>query len=161
MVSNLPLIIHMNEDDPKKCTALKLKRFNLAKFITKIPKNSIVLFPDSKVRLSKNDLSFSFLVALDVSWKNIDRYHPSRDSVRSLPYLLAANPVNYGRPYMLSTVEAISAAYYIMGKKDVALEMLEKFSWGIQFLNLNRNPLNDFSKAKNSDEIIEIERLYV
>jgi len=42
----------------------------------------------------------------------------------------------------------------------VALKLLEKFSWGIQFINLNRNPLDDYSKAKNSDEIIEIEKLY-
>jgi len=159
-MKSTPLIIHMNEDDPKKCSALKLKRFNLAKLITKIPKSSVVLFPDSETRLSVMDSSFSYLVALDISWKNIDRYDVPRAQSRSLPYLLAANPVNYGKPYMLSTVEALSAAYYIIGMKGPAEKLLEKFSWGIQFLNLNRNPLDDYSKAKNSNEIKEIEKLY-
>jgi len=80
--------------------------------------------------------------------------------VRSLPFLLAANPVNYGKPYKLSTVEAIAASYYILGKKELALKLLQKFSWGIQFINLNVNPLDDYSKAKNSNEIIEIEKQY-
>ncbi|MEL9914841.1 MAG: DUF367 domain-containing protein, partial [Thermoplasmatales archaeon] len=36
-----------------------------------------------------------------------------------------------------------------------------KFSWGMQFINLNRNPLEDYSKARNSNEIYEMERMYI
>lgn len=161
MLSDLPLIVHMNEDDPKKCTAIKLKRLNLARFVRNIPHGSTVLFPDSSTRLSKEDSGAPFLVALDVSWKNVNKYHPRGDRLRSLPYLLAANPVNYGKPYKLSTVEAISAAYYIMGRKELAKKLLEKFSWGIQFMNLNMNPLNDYLSAANSEEVIEFEKLYI
>ncbi len=160
MVRDQPLILYKSEDDPKKCTARKLKRFGLATFISRIPSNSIILYSDSQLRLSPEDSHHQHLVAIDVSWENVDNYHFDRYSVRSLPFLLAANPVNYGKPYKLSTVEAIAASYYILGKRDVALRLLGKFSWGIQFINLNGNPLNDYSKAKNSNEIIEIEKQY-
>ena len=87
--------------------------------------NSIILYSDSQLRLSPEDSHHQHLVAIDVSWENVDNYHFDRYSVRSLPFLLAANPVNYGKPYKLSTVEAISASYYILGKRDVALKLLD------------------------------------
>jgi pre-rRNA-processing protein TSR3 len=160
MVGSLPLILYKNEDDPKKCSARKLKRLKLAAFISRIPSNSIILYSDSKIRLSPADSIYRHLVAIDVSWENVDNYHFSKESTRSLPYMLAANPVNYGKPFKLSTVEALAASYYILGQRELAEKLLQKFSWGVQFLNLNRNPLDDYSKAKNSEEVLEMERLY-
>ncbi len=160
MISPIPLIVHKNEDDPKKCTARKLKRLGLAKFIGFIPRSAIVLYPDSDIRISRMDSEYRFLLAMDVSWKNIEKYSFNGYNVRSLPYLLAANPVNYGKPYKLSTAEALAAAYYIIGMKDASQKMLSVFSWGVQFFNLNKNPLEDYSRAGNSDEIKELEKEY-
>jgi len=82
-------------------------------------------------------------------------------SHRALPFLLAANPVNYGTPFRLNSVEAFAAALYILGQKEQAERILGKFSWGLGFLELNRAPLEEYSKAKNSAEVIEIQEGYM
>lgn len=156
----IPLIIHHNEDDPKKCTARKLKKFGLARFVGYSSRDAVVLYPTSVIRISREDSRFRYLMAIDVSWENIEKYRFNMINTRSLPYLLAANPVNYGKPFKLSTVEALAAAYYIMGYANISFKLLEKFSWGLNFIQLNRGPLDDYSNAKNSDEVLEMEKQY-
>jgi pre-rRNA-processing protein TSR3 len=136
--------LHLNECDPKKCTALKLKRFNLIKIISKIRRdlrNAIVLTPLSQRLISIEDKSIIRnygIIVIDCSWKhifNLNLDKTSRD--RKLPPLIAANPVNYGKWEKLSSVEALAAALYITGNNEDADLILSKFTWGIQFKNLN------------------------
>jgi pre-rRNA-processing protein TSR3 len=77
------------------------------------------------------------------------------------PLLIAANPVNFGKPCVLSSVEALAAALYIIGQKDRAAELLSKVSWGIRFLEVNREPLDLYTSAKDSTEVIKIQELYI
>jgi rRNA small subunit aminocarboxypropyltransferase len=54
-----------------------------------------------------------------------------------VPYLVATNPVNYGKPWRLNCVEALAAAFYIVGLDEPAEILLEKFGWGHTFWKVN------------------------
>jgi len=76
---------------------------------------------------------------------------------RCLPVLVAGNPVNFGIPTKLSTVEALAAALYISAFKEEATELLSMFKWGNTFLELNRERLERYATAKDSTEIVEMQ----
>ena len=160
------LIYHTEECDPKKCTGLRLERFGKAEVFRKardIPRGALLLDPFSKKALSREDLpeaEKNGICALDCSWKNIEQIRRLRKRARprSLPYLVAANPTYYGHPTKLSTVEALAASLYVLGRKEKAEELLEGFKWGHTFLELNEEPLKAYSEAEDSSEIVEIQK---
>ena len=80
--------------------------------------------------------------------------------VRRIPALLAGNPVNYARLGRLSSVESMSACYYVLGEKKFAYSLLNKFKWGHTFLELNHDALEDYSAADNRKEVMKIESEY-
>ncbi|MCE5296244.1 MAG: DUF367 family protein [Euryarchaeota archaeon] len=155
--------------DPKKCTSRKMVKFKLVqelKGVRSLPYGSIVLNPFAEKALSPEDRDRGRthgIVVLDVSWANIDDLptFPKHAAQRALPYMLAANPVNWGKPMMLSSVEALAASLYILGEKKQAEEILSKFTWGMNFIDLNREPLERYSQARTSAEVVEIQSEYV
>lgn len=54
-----------------------------------------------------------------------------------VPYLLATNPTNYGKPWRLNCVEALAAAFYITGFDSYAEKLLGSFGWGGSFYKVN------------------------
>jgi len=158
-------VYHAGEDDPKKCTAKKLAKFNLVKIIRlrELPKNAIILNPFSKKALSPEDKKFKGIAAIDCSWKNAENIFSKlgKKNARALPFLVAANPVNYGKPLKLSTAEAFAAALYILGEEEHAALIMSKFKWGSNFLKLNELPLEDYRNARNSREVIEAMEYYI
>ncbi|KAK7845477.1 ribosome biogenesis protein tsr3 like protein [Quercus suber] len=82
-------------------------------------------------------------------------------SLWEVPWLVAANPVNYGRPCQLSCVEALSAALIICGEEETANLLLGKFKWGHGFLSLNRKVLKAYSECENSADIISVQNSFL
>ena len=99
---------------------------------------------------------------MDLTWTNIDRFpRPRGMEERALPYLLASNPVNWGRPMELNSAEAVMAALYILGEKSQAEGFLGRFNWAPEFMRLNGNMLEDYSKAEDSAEVVRIQNGYI
>ncbi len=137
--------LHFNECDRKKCTALKLARFNLLKIVPKIRGrnyNAIFLNPFSTKIINDSDREIILkygLIVVDCSWKKIFNFkNYNLKNSRTLPPLIAANPVNYGKMEKLSSVEALAAALYITNFYAYADLILSKFSWGVEFKKLNK-----------------------
>jgi pre-rRNA-processing protein TSR3 len=164
------IVYHANEDDPKKCSAKKLAKFgyaNLETRIAQIPKNAILLNPFAEKSLSMEDKKIAEkcgILAVDCSWKNAEKsfgFLDKRSNSRALPFLVAANPVNYGKPFKLTTLEAFAAALYILNEAKKAEDILRLYKWGPNFIVLNKEPLDEYKKAKNSSDIIKIMNQYI
>jgi pre-rRNA-processing protein TSR3 len=159
-------VYHAAQDDPKKNTALRLERRGYARIVKKIkflPKRAIVLNPFSEIAFSPADrkrLENFGLAALDCSWEQAQKVLSEhvRGTSRCLPILLAGNPVNFGKLTKLTTAEAIAAALYIANFKTQAQETLEIFPWGHTFFELNQRFLDQYVTAKDSEEIIQIQK---
>jgi len=102
------------------------------------------------------------LVALDCSWETAQREAFDLEGIhRSLPFLVAGNPVNYGTPFQLNTVEAFAGALCILGERDHAEEILSKFTWGHTFLELNEEPLRRYAECADSTEVVAVQDDYL
>ena len=147
------------QDDPKKCTAAKMIKFNLAKPVKKIFSKTLVLHPFAEKTLIPSDRStIRSILGVDCSWSLAEKEFSKKFSgiPRKLPPLLAGNPINYSKLNKLTTVEALSGALFILGETDQALTILDKFKWGHTFFELNQNLLDEYSKVKTEDEINRI-----
>ena len=154
-----------NSCDPRKCTVKKLERAGFLKIFTKlqqIPRNTLILDPTAEQALSPADRFAKSLTVLDCSWEVLDTGAIRSWRIRrALPFLMAANPVNFGKPCKLSSVEAVAAALYIMGERERAGELLSKVNWGIRFLEVNREPLELYASAKDSTEVVKYQALFI
>ena len=164
----IPVIIYDKcQCDPKKCTAKRMLKFGLgreAKTLGAIPSGSIVLSPFSDRALSPADIGHAHkgLVVMDLTWTNIDEFpRLRRVEERALPYLLASNPINWGRPMELNSAEAVMAALIILGQREQAETFMGRFNWAPEFMRLNGAMLDDYSKAKDSTEVVRIQNEYI
>ena len=152
------------DDDPEKCSARKLARFDLAALhrSTRATPPGVVLNPFAEQALSPADAGHDRLVALDCSWETAQREAFDLDGThRALPFLVAANPINYGTAFQLNTVEAFAGALVILGHRDQAERILSKFSWGHTFLELNEEPLSRYSRCADSTEVLGVQDDYL
>ncbi|HEU5461002.1 MAG TPA: DUF367 family protein [Nitrososphaeraceae archaeon] len=159
-------VLELKQDDPSKCTAAKLVKFNLIQSTKFIPKDTLVLNPLSKIALSKTDNSIApSICAIDCSWnyfnESMKKFKILKKRInRRLPLLLAGNPINYAKLGKLSTAEAIAGSLFILGFRSKAEELLNKFKWGHTFLDLNVELLELYQKQADPDAIHKIEEDY-
>ena len=153
----------MGQDDPKKCSANKLVKLNLAIPLyrrSQIPKGALILDPSAEKLLTPSDRETALkngIVVIDCSWKNIQTIFSSpTEFCRKLPILLPANPINYARAGMLSSLEAFSGSLYILGFKSESQDMLRIFKWAPHFVELNREPLEAYAQATNEKQLISL-----
>ncbi|XP_022774929.1 ribosome biogenesis protein TSR3 homolog [Durio zibethinus] len=154
--------------DAKRCTGRKLARFGLLKDLrVNSGFGGIVLSPVGSQCVSKEDYNLmkrKGLAVVDCSWARLNDVPFVKlrcGAPRLLPWLVAANPVNYGRPCELSCVEALSAALLICGEEETANMLLGKFKWGHAFLSLNRELLKAYSECENSADIISVQNSWL
>lgn len=162
-------VYNARQCDPKKCTALKLEHHGLVRGVTQVrflPKRAVVLNPFSEIAFSPADrdrIENFGLAALDCSWEKAERFLSThvRGTSRCLPVLIAGNPVNFGKPTKLSTLEALVAALFIVGFREQASELLAMYKWGHTFLELNREMLETYAGAKDSADVVELQKQFI
>eukprot|EP01126_Amoeba_proteus_P006125 TRINITY_DN12120_c0_g1_i4.p1 TRINITY_DN12120_c0_g1~~TRINITY_DN12120_c0_g1_i4.p1 ORF type:complete len:160 (-),score=28.41 TRINITY_DN12120_c0_g1_i4:55-534(-) len=100
---------------------------------------------------------------IDCSWARIDEIPFSivKGEDRLLPYLVATNPINFGKPFKLSCVEAFAATLFICGYHEEAFILLDKFKWGPTFYDINRELLELYVGCRDSNEVIDAQNKYL
>ncbi|CAI4036325.1 hypothetical protein SMKI_15G1640 [Saccharomyces mikatae IFO 1815] len=146
--------------DPKRCSGKKLERLGLIKSLRVGQKfQGIVVSPNGKGVVCPDDLEVveqHGASVVECSWARLEEVPFNKiggKHERLLPYLVAANQVNYGRPWRLNCVEALAACFAIVGRMDWASELLSHFSWGMGFLELNKELLEIYQQCTDADSV--------
>ena len=146
--------------DPKRCSGKKLMKMGLMRELHVGQKHAgVIISPNAKQTISPADretmeqygaavVECSWARTSEVPWAKI-----GGKCERLLPYLVAANSVNYGKPWRLNCVEALGAAFYICGHSEWAEEILAPFSYGQSFLDINSSILKRYAACKDEADI--------
>ncbi|KAI0259483.1 DUF367-domain-containing protein [Gloeopeniophorella convolvens] len=180
-VSNVAITVPVamwdfDQCDPRRCSGKKLARQHL---VTELRVGArfrgIVLSPNGKQVLSPADREIvdkGGLAVVECSWARLSEIPFTKIASpheRLLPYLIATNPTNYGKPWRLNCAEALAAAFYLTGHNDWAEMMLAPFGWGGSFYTVNRHLLDRYCACEDAagvtraqEEVLaELEESYV
>jgi pre-rRNA-processing protein TSR3 len=157
-----------NHCDPKRCSGRKLSRMGM---VTQLKVGQrfkgVVLSPNGKSFVSPADkhiLLKEGISVVDCSWNRINEVPFAKiksPHERLIPYLVAANTVNYGKPRKLNCAEAFAACLYICKLDHLADQVMSHFGWGPSFYELNKELFEIYSNATDSEHIILLERQYL
>ncbi|KAK4676023.1 ribosome biogenesis protein tsr3 [Podospora pseudoanserina] len=142
--------------DPKRCSGKKLMKLGLMRDLHLGQRHAgVIITPNGKQTVSPADrpileangaavVECSWARTQEVQWNKVGGKHE-----RLLPYLVAANTVNYGKPWRLNCVEALAAAFAICGHLEWAEEILAPFSYGKAFLEINEKLLKKYAACED------------
>jgi pre-rRNA-processing protein TSR3 len=150
--------------DAKRCTGRKLSRLGMIRTISIGGSGGfrgLVLSPEGRAPVSPEDRALveqHGLSVIDCSWALVDElpFHKLKGTPRLLPYLVAATPVNYGKPAKLSCAEALAGALWIVGLQPAARTVMAQFGgWGEEFLRMNAIFLGAYAQAGDARGVLE------
>ncbi|KAF3491287.1 RLI and DUF367 domain-containing protein [Arthroderma uncinatum] len=146
--------------DPKKCSGKRLMQLGYMRDLGighKFP--GVVISPNAKQTISPADrplLEQYGAAVVECSWVRVSEVPWSKiggKTERLLPYLVAANTVNYGKPWRLNCVEALAATFMICGHEDWAEEVLQHFRYGKSFLEINSQIFKRYAACETEADI--------
>jgi pre-rRNA-processing protein TSR3 len=154
--------------DPKRCSGKKLMKLGLMRELHVGQKHSgVIISPNAKQTISPADRELMEqygAAVVECSWARVKEVPWPKiggKCERLLPYLVAANSVNYGKPWRLNCVEALGAAFYICGHPEWAEEVLSHFSYGEAFLEINSSILKRYAACKDEEDIKKTEEAWM
>ncbi|KAH8117581.1 hypothetical protein DFH11DRAFT_1724566 [Phellopilus nigrolimitatus] len=154
--------------DPRRCSGKKLARLGLihdmkigSKFrgVVVSPKGTQVVSPADHMLVSSAGVAVvecSWARLEEIPWRKIASPHE-----RLLPYLLATNPTNYGKPWRLNCVEALAAAFYITGFDAYAEQLLAPFGWAASFYKVNRPYIERYKTCADAAEVTAMQETII
>jgi len=150
--------------DPKRCSGKKLARHGLIQELKVGHRfRGVVITPKGTAPISPSDkriVDSGGLAVVECSWARLEDVPFAKirsPNERLLPFLIATNPVNYGKPWRLNCVEALAAAFYIVGLRSDAEKLLEKFSWGHAFWTVNKPYLRRYQTCDVAEDITKMQ----
>lgn len=156
--------------DPKRCSGRKLVKLGLIQEFRKPnhPFKGIVLSPSATQTLipfyDSSIIQNHGLAVIDCSWAQLDLVPwnklPSNHN-RLLPFLIAANTVNYGKPWKLNCVEALGATLWMCNLKENAIKLFDTFPYGEEFIRLNEELMTGYMNCKTSNEITQVHQDWI
>ncbi|KAK1757226.1 ribosome biogenesis protein TSR3 [Echria macrotheca] len=151
--------------DPKRCSGKKLMKLGLMRELHLGQRHAgVIITPNGKQTVSPADaplLDQFGAAVVECSWARTGEVQWSKvggKCERLLPYLVAANTVNYGKPLRLNCVEALAAAFFICGHPDWAREILAPFSYGEAFLEINDSLLRRYAACEDEAGVKRTEK---
>lgn len=154
--------------DPKRCSGRKLCRLKMIdEFKVNQKFRGIILTPSGTRVVSPADrevMTQAGLAVVDCSWAELEKVPFNKlpkGNERLLPFLVAANTVNYGKPYKLNCAEAFIAGLLICGLKEDAQAIMSKFSYGDEFYRLNSELFDLYAQCSNGEEVLTVQNAYL
>ncbi|CAD2104977.1 ribosome biogenesis protein TSR3, putative [Plasmodium vinckei brucechwatti] len=159
-------MIDYNECQNKKCSCKKLYRFKKIKKVQLNKKfKGIVLTPFCDKYFSIDDIQIvekNGLAVVDCSWKSIDLLKKVKyTNQRKLPYIIAVNSINYGKPYKLSCLESLAFCLYICNYNKQYNDILSIYKWSLNFTNVNMEVLEKYKLCRNHEDIKKAEQEFI